>query len=353
MNYETTPNTDSPVIGTPVYYRSRYGDKIGWIACIEPKNSNVRTMSIAHGFRQVMADYVIVFEDKTDTTVPDTIAEDWLADARKYHRGAPIDESRALELLQESQALESARRAARQKASDEYAEKVQAWRDKYRDKIPADAKAVIVAELEVDDSDVMTDYFNTKTARTVILAFSKHNRDLFPEMRKAARNFSETADLADAPASAEHREKYSMGAGYYLKNSHRYSSGWTIRKRGFYLPQGQNDLADALPYGEWHVPDSTPETTRAKPETETGEHVAEDSETVGGFTISHHTHTKKGFKMAIVETPDRVDSGEFSKRLERARTLKGWYSRKWGKSPAGFAFKDPDAAAKFAEMIAC
>lgn len=123
MNYETTLNTDSPVIGTPVYKRSLYGDKIGWIAAIEPKNSNVRTMSIAHGFRQVMADYVIVFEDKTDTTVPDTIAEDWLADARKYHRGAPIDESRVLELLQESRDLESARRAARQKASDEYAEK--------------------------------------------------------------------------------------------------------------------------------------------------------------------------------------------------------------------------------------
>ena len=30
--------------------------------------------------------------------------------------------------------------------------------------------------------------------------------------------------------SVEHREKYSMGAGYYLKGSGRYSSGWRVRK---------------------------------------------------------------------------------------------------------------------------
>lgn len=30
--------------------------------------------------------------------------------------------------------------------------------------------------------------------------------------------------------SIEHREKYSMGAGYYLKGSGRYSSGWTVSK---------------------------------------------------------------------------------------------------------------------------
>ena len=33
-------------------------------------------------------------------------------------------------------------------------------------------------------------------------------------------------------ASIEHREKYSMGAGYYLKGSGRYSSGWTVEKTG-------------------------------------------------------------------------------------------------------------------------
>ena len=47
-------------------------------------------------------------------------------------------------------------------------------------------------------------------------------------MRKAAANAPETADLATAPADAEHREKYSMGHGYYLATARH--SGWHVRK---------------------------------------------------------------------------------------------------------------------------
>jgi hypothetical protein len=173
---------------------------------------------------------------------------------------------------------------------------------------PEWAKALIVAEYETDESDMMTDYFATKTRVSVPLAWSKHTRDLFSEMRKAAAAFKPTRHLgpncdvwtarvvydipdpgyvvyagcsihdgdydhspdnkprtfatkADAEAyvasckplvrcwhgetllsyrwqvsceSIEHREKYSMGSGYYLKSSHCYSSGWTVSKRCFY-----------------------------------------------------------------------------------------------------------------------
>ena len=179
---------------------------------------------------------------------------------------------------------------------------------------PAWAQALIVAELEHDKSDGMTDYFNTDTSRIVALAWSKHTKDVFSEMRKAAAKFSETAHLGsgrdlytarvvltedvisggsgywkDSPShwhaelygdddraryhgkqfstreeaeaftqqagephpiefqtkdgpqlvhfawrigqsSIEHREKYSMGHGYYLKASSRYSDGWIVRK---------------------------------------------------------------------------------------------------------------------------
>lgn len=169
---------------------------------------------------------------------------------------------------------------------------------------PVWAKALIVAELEHDASDSMTDYFNTTTSRIVALTWSRHTRDLFSELRKAAGTFPETAHLgpgcdrftvdivfaepavddcgshyyidqpshwhreidgngrtftreADARAflsaaaepyaihfagkpaafrwrlkreSVEHREKYSMGHGYYLKASGRYSTGWIVRK---------------------------------------------------------------------------------------------------------------------------
>lgn len=113
--------------------------------------------------------------------------------------------------------------------------------------IPTEAKSIIVATYEVDDCDLQSDYFSTKTTKTVVIGWSKHNRDIFSELRKAAANFEPTKELAipstvdrsENPKteqnakywhpSDEHREKYSMGAGYYL-GSDRYRTGWKIRK---------------------------------------------------------------------------------------------------------------------------
>lgn len=114
---------------------------------------------------------------------------------------------------------------------------------------PKGTKAVIVAEYQVDESDSMTDYFASRTGKTIVLGFSKHYRNLFPEMRKYAGNLKETEHMVVKPsvnyngeekteenkdwwtASDEHRENYSMGAGTYLKSS-RGRGGWVIRKRG-------------------------------------------------------------------------------------------------------------------------
>jgi len=122
---------------------------------------------------------------------------------------------------------------------------------------PAWAKSAIVAEYVVDDCDSMTDYFATKHKKTLILAWSRHTRDLFPELRRAAGNAEETKHLAVAPdvdangekrtennktwwrPADEHREKYSFGNGYYLKSGCRYSTGWEVRK----VTYGLNSLA--------------------------------------------------------------------------------------------------------------
>jgi hypothetical protein len=101
-------------------------------------------------------------------------------------------------------------------------------RERLQKLIPADAKAVIIAELHEDDSDSMTDYYGYHTKRTVILGFSGHTKYLFSEMRKYAANFDGTAYLATENKDYEHREKYSMGDGYYLGKS-KYS-GWTVSK---------------------------------------------------------------------------------------------------------------------------
>lgn len=103
-------------------------------------------------------------------------------------------------------------------------------RKRFAEIFPEDTQGVIVARLKQDESDSQTDYFASSTQRTVILGFSTHKRDIFSEMRKHASNFEETAYLAEYNADYEHREKYSMGDGYYLGES-KYS-GWIIEKVG-------------------------------------------------------------------------------------------------------------------------
>lgn len=57
------------------------------------------------------------------------------------------------------------------------------------------ARSFIVAERIVDDSDIMTDYFAEHGEDMVVLAPSKHERNNFAEMRKAALNIPETSHL--------------------------------------------------------------------------------------------------------------------------------------------------------------
>lgn len=99
--------------------------------------------------------------------------------------------------------------------------------------MPAGTKAAIIAEYQEDDCDTQTDYFNVKTTRVVLLGFSGHTRDIFSEMRKVAKasGFEEVQHLTEPNDKQEHREKYSMGRGYYLKDSLTYSTGWTISKQ--------------------------------------------------------------------------------------------------------------------------
>ena len=131
-------------------------------------------------------------------------------------------------LLQEAQ--------QKKKAEQEEAEKEQTRVEKVKKIgrlrmiaiLPENVQAVIVARLKQNESDSQTDYYASSVQRTVILGFSTHKRDIFSEMRKHASNFEETAYLAEYNEDYEHREKYSMGDGYYLGES-KYS-GWIIEK---------------------------------------------------------------------------------------------------------------------------
>lgn len=144
--------------------------------------------------------------------------EDWL-----------VTEERIVQLIEQQEsykAEQSARREAKLQAERQQRERGQIWLDENR---PEWAKAVIVAEFHEDVSDSMTDYYNSSVKRVVLLAWSKHTRNLFSEMRKAAAKFGETTHLATADKTAEHRENYSMGRGMFLQSGSGYS-GWRVEK---------------------------------------------------------------------------------------------------------------------------
>ncbi len=118
------------------------------------------------------------------------------------------------------------------KAKEKKAEEEKIGAERLRPLVPTDAKAVIIGTLRVNECDSYTDYYDYSIARTVILGFSKHTRNLFSEMRKHAANFEGTAYLVEYNADYEHRENYSMGDGMYLGRN-KYS-GWTVEKEPIY-----------------------------------------------------------------------------------------------------------------------
>lgn len=135
-------------------------------------------------------------------------------------------------LLQQAQQQKKAEEAKAEQEKIRVEQVKEIGRKRFAEIFPEDAQAVIVARLRQNESDSYTDYYSYSTQRTVIIGFSKHKRDIFSEMRKHASNFEGTAYLAEFNEDYEHREKYSMGDGYYLGKS-KYS-GWIIEKELVY-----------------------------------------------------------------------------------------------------------------------
>ena len=137
-----------------------------------------------------------------------------------------MDAAEVAALRTRADALKAEQEAARRAAAEDAERLRTIGAERLRQIVPDDAVAVIIGEQHESECDPYTDYFGSGIVRTVILGFSTHTRDLFPEMRKAAARFEGTAHLAERNAEYEHREKYSMGHGYYL-GTHRYS-GWQV-----------------------------------------------------------------------------------------------------------------------------
>jgi hypothetical protein len=191
------------------------------------------------------------------------------------------------------------------------------------------------------------------------LGFSKTERDNFKEMRKFAAHFPETAHLATVPTvnrngdaktetnaswwypADEHREKYSMGAGYYLKSTGRYSTGWTVRKRRFYCDNTPENMARIL----GQIPTDAEWCLNESPKAASSPRVIASN--TASYSIEEHTHTKHGFQFFLVVLADRVERDQFDALRDASKALGGWYSRQWGKTPGGFAFKSLELAEQF------
>ena len=320
----------APSIGTPC---DLPGGGMGYVVCVQPAAGNA-TFTLFGGASQMAADrwQVTIASERGTSTISENIAAPMIYRARGAE---PISAESAAELWEKAKRAEvdgRAKRAAEER--ERAAARDQAAADLAR-YAPAWAAAALVAELREDDSDSMADYHGHKTLRRVVIGWSRHTRDLFPEMRKAAATFPETADLADAPEKAEHREKYSMGGGFYLKNGWRDSSGWSVAKCAIRHMGGY-----ALEFSD-----------AAKGLTAPAPIVADGSagdNARGLFTITRHTHSKKGFAMWICAFAERVEREDFDRFNGAAKALGGWYSRAWQGTPAGFAFKSEAAALQFA-----
>lgn len=67
--------------------------------------------------------------------------------------------------------------------------------------------------------------------------------------------------------------------------------------------------------------------------------------------VEKHHHTKHGFDFWLVVSDTRVDEDTYKAIRKRCEALGGWYSRKWGKCPGGYAFKDETVANQFAASL--
>lgn len=121
--------------------------------------------------------------------------------------------------------------------------------------IPEWAKTVIVADLYENESDSMTDYFNTRVVKTVILGYSANTRNNMQELKKAALNFEETKDFVNQEDS-EHTNGHSYLPDYFLGSSRW--SGWKVNKAKYNFDltteAGKNKIYKAFAEGRYFVP---------------------------------------------------------------------------------------------------
>jgi hypothetical protein len=197
--------------------------------------------------------------------------------------------------------------------------------------IPANATHILIGEHKFNDCDIQTDYFSYPTDKVLYLAYSTHKKDLFSEMRTAAANAEETKHLVTADKDMEHREKYSMGRGYYLGP---YGAGWSVSKSNLtgytdnIVPESMKELLYIAASEGRYFCEVTPaavETTQQVPSIETNGDVQLYSYSDKAFAVT-------GEGTRAISQQLKALGGSFNRALKQPGTEKriaGWiFSKK-------------------------
>ncbi|MBZ2163193.1 hypothetical protein [Alteromonas stellipolaris] len=137
---------------------------------------------------------------------------------------------------------------AKRKAADDAFSQFVSYIDSH---MPKNTQAVIVAERVGNACNPLEDYYGANTYETVVIGWSTHTRNLFPEMRKAAKRYAPVAHLADLPKDMEHKRSYGSKRAYLKECSNEFADGWMVYKVNLfgygakYVPNGAT-ICDAL-----------------------------------------------------------------------------------------------------------
>jgi hypothetical protein len=325
------------------------------------------------------------------------IVADCAAATVEVEADRPVDD---LRITAEEAAARAAASADRNQREGERHRAEVACHEKLVAKMPTWARALIVAELIEDDSDSMTDYFHSKTMRTVAIGWRSGEREDFRQLRQAAATFPETAHLgpgcdrvrvcavyasddsdtgrqkgqyytlapihgehfttqAEALAAIaaaepigpaheykleceglEHRENWSMGAGNYLKSGGRHNSGWKVSSMSLPIRHWSGIIEDHLP--EVSAPRAS--TDRAIPEGS-----APPVPSVSAVTVTEN-EDKDGIELRFPDKPaaDVLDSLK-SHGWRWAKFSRCWYHKR---TPDAREFANRLAGVTAAEVAA-
>tara|TARA_R110001606_G_C15394867_1_gene652052 strand:- start:1641 stop:3047 length:1407 start_codon:yes stop_codon:yes gene_type:complete len=212
------------------------------------------------------------------------------------------------------------RAKAEQDAHNEYIKHIEQY-------MPKNTKAVIVAQNVTNTSNSLEDYHGSTTNQTIILAWSTHTRNLFPEMRKAAALHEDTKHLATLPKDCEHKRSYSSLNAYLKETSNEFADGWLVHKVNLFdkgaswVPQGV--LAEHLTNPQSTKKITPQEKDLAKPK--------DNSKTNGGEPQNvalRFNDAKHGIELVFSEKPSESVLGLLrasSFRYHKRNNL--WYAK--------------------------